>query len=208
MAGEYPGRYRPLIWRFLMKLPENISAYSDLGFSLIWSFFVEVILNLAYFKQLVECILLSWISTTNIRCNRDEFFIVCSQCAVSLRSGHRFSRRWCYSILVRYPVIMIASGAVSSVTGISFRCGFRARRIIRLGNCHDNHDVRKIAYALFDHYHSEFCRHRWWGHSWHVTHPNPPLHIIDCCDGLMKFHDPRLYQHFQSLKVSVGAIKS
>ena len=31
LAGEFPSRYRPLIWRFLMKLPENTVAFSDLG---------------------------------------------------------------------------------------------------------------------------------------------------------------------------------
>jgi hypothetical protein len=29
--GEYPTRYRPLIWRFLLKLPENTQAFTDLG---------------------------------------------------------------------------------------------------------------------------------------------------------------------------------
>lgn len=29
--GEYPDRYRPLIWRFLLRLPENASAFSELG---------------------------------------------------------------------------------------------------------------------------------------------------------------------------------
>jgi hypothetical protein len=29
--GEYPARYRPLVWRFLLKLPENTIAFSDLG---------------------------------------------------------------------------------------------------------------------------------------------------------------------------------
>jgi hypothetical protein len=28
--GEYPDRYRPLIWRFLLRLPENASAFSEL----------------------------------------------------------------------------------------------------------------------------------------------------------------------------------
>jgi hypothetical protein len=30
-AGEYPERYRPLVWRFLLKLPENVSQYCNLG---------------------------------------------------------------------------------------------------------------------------------------------------------------------------------
>lgn len=29
--GEFPARYRPLIWRFLLKLPENTEAFADLG---------------------------------------------------------------------------------------------------------------------------------------------------------------------------------
>jgi hypothetical protein len=31
VIGEYPSRYRPLIWRFLLKLPENSVAFADLG---------------------------------------------------------------------------------------------------------------------------------------------------------------------------------
>lgn len=31
VQGEYPTRYRPLIWRFLLKLPENAQAFTDLS---------------------------------------------------------------------------------------------------------------------------------------------------------------------------------
>ena len=30
-AGRYPAQYRPLIWRFLLQLPENSREFSDLG---------------------------------------------------------------------------------------------------------------------------------------------------------------------------------
>lgn len=30
-VGEFPARYRPLVWRFLLKLPENTSAFAALG---------------------------------------------------------------------------------------------------------------------------------------------------------------------------------
>ena len=30
LNGEFPSRYRPLIWRFLLRLPENTEAFSDL----------------------------------------------------------------------------------------------------------------------------------------------------------------------------------
>jgi hypothetical protein len=32
----------------------------------------------------------------------------------------------------------------------------------------------------------------WWGHSWHATHPNPPVHIVDALDSLLKYLDPKV----------------
>ena len=46
----------------------------------------------------------------------------------------------------------------------------------------------------------------WWGHSWHATHPNPPVHIVDALDALLKYHDSKLYTHLKTLKVSPGII--
>jgi hypothetical protein len=46
----------------------------------------------------------------------------------------------------------------------------------------------------------------WWGHSWHALHPNPPIHIIDAIDGLLKFHDSKLHSHLKSLKVAPGVL--
>tara|TARA_B110000090_G_C13053639_1_gene320540 strand:- start:155 stop:508 length:354 start_codon:yes stop_codon:yes gene_type:complete len=31
--GEFPSRYRPLIWRFLLQLPENMDAYENVQLS-------------------------------------------------------------------------------------------------------------------------------------------------------------------------------
>ena len=31
LSGNYPSKYRPMIWRFLLKLPENTSEFSKLG---------------------------------------------------------------------------------------------------------------------------------------------------------------------------------
>jgi hypothetical protein len=31
--GHYPAKHRPLVWRFLLRLPENTREYSDLGIS-------------------------------------------------------------------------------------------------------------------------------------------------------------------------------
>lgn len=36
ITGEYPSRYRALVWRFLLKLPENASAFSELGTFIDW----------------------------------------------------------------------------------------------------------------------------------------------------------------------------
>jgi len=41
----------------------------------------------------------------------------------------------------------------------------------------------------------------WWGHSWHATHPSPPVHILDALDTLLKYHEVKLYNHFKKLQV-------
>lgn len=46
----------------------------------------------------------------------------------------------------------------------------------------------------------------WWGHSWHATHPNPPVHIIDALDTLLKYHDSKLYAHLKAIKVAPGVL--
>jgi hypothetical protein len=46
----------------------------------------------------------------------------------------------------------------------------------------------------------------WWGHSWHATHPNPPVHIMDALDALLKYHDSKLHAHLKALKVSPGVL--
>lgn len=47
----------------------------------------------------------------------------------------------------------------------------------------------------------------WWGHSWHATHPSPPVHITDSLNDLLKYHDSKLYAHINNkLGISPGLI--
>lgn len=46
----------------------------------------------------------------------------------------------------------------------------------------------------------------WWGHSWHATHPNPPVHIIDALDTLLKYQDSKLHAHLKAIKVAPGVL--
>ncbi len=46
----------------------------------------------------------------------------------------------------------------------------------------------------------------YWGHSWHVTHPNPPIHIIDTLNSLLKLHDIKLYQYLNRFQLVPGII--
>lgn len=41
----------------------------------------------------------------------------------------------------------------------------------------------------------------WWGHSWHATHPSPPVHILDALDTLLKYQEIKLYNHLKKLQV-------
>jgi hypothetical protein len=44
----------------------------------------------------------------------------------------------------------------------------------------------------------------YWGYSWHVTHPQPPVHFIDTFNNLLKLHDLSLYQHFSRYSIIPG----
>ena len=47
----------------------------------------------------------------------------------------------------------------------------------------------------------------WWGHSWHATHPQPPVHIMDCVDSLVHREEPRVHAHLvQKLNISPGVL--
>jgi len=46
----------------------------------------------------------------------------------------------------------------------------------------------------------------WWGHSWHATHPNPPVHIVDAIDTLLRYQEAKLHAHLKRLGVFPGVI--
>lgn len=46
----------------------------------------------------------------------------------------------------------------------------------------------------------------WWGHSWHATHPSPPVHITDTFDALLKFYDSKLHAHMRRLEAAPGLV--
>jgi hypothetical protein len=46
----------------------------------------------------------------------------------------------------------------------------------------------------------------WWGHSWQVTFPNSPVHIIDCVDTLIYAQQPIVYQHLVDIGMSPGVL--
>jgi hypothetical protein len=46
----------------------------------------------------------------------------------------------------------------------------------------------------------------WWGYSWHATFPNPPIHITDGIDQLLRYQDDVLHAHLRRLNVSPGLV--
>jgi hypothetical protein len=44
----------------------------------------------------------------------------------------------------------------------------------------------------------------YWGYSWHVTHPNPPIHFIDTWNQLLKLHEFTIFNHFTKLNIIPG----
>lgn len=41
--GHYPEKYRVFIWRFLLQLPENTAAFSDLGIHRVMEFYLLIL---------------------------------------------------------------------------------------------------------------------------------------------------------------------
>lgn len=46
----------------------------------------------------------------------------------------------------------------------------------------------------------------WWGYSWHVTFPHPPVHITKAIDTILALHDENLHSHMTLLGASPGLL--
>ena len=151
VSGEFPERHRTLIWRILLRLPENTDAYSDL---------VRRGVHPAY-KRLSE--------------------------RYPLRSRRIFSRLQavCSQLAHWAPVLADASYLPQVVFPF----------VVVFGN--DELAALEATMTLL----------MWWGHSWHATHPQPPVHIMDCVDSLVYKEEPRVHAHLvQKLNMSPGVL--
>ncbi len=151
ISGQFPERHRTLIWRILLRLPENTDAYSDL---------VRRGVHPAY-KSLSE--------------------------RYPLRSRRIFSRLQsvCSQLAHWAPVLAEASYLPQVVFPF----------VVVFGS--DEMAALEATMTLL----------MWWGHSWHATHPQPPVHIMDCVDSLVHKEEPRAHAHLvQKLNISPGVL--
>jgi hypothetical protein len=148
--GEFPSRYRPIIYRFLLRFPENSDAFTDLAKRGTHPAYQDL-----YAKYPVQ--------SKSIFTRLQN---LCSQLA-----------HWC-------PVL----GDAPYLPAMVFPF------VILFGN--DELAALELSMTLM----------MWWGHSWHAAHPNPPVHILDGLDALLKFHDLKLHTHLHRLGVSIGIL--
>jgi hypothetical protein len=148
--GEFPGRHRPLIWRLLLKLPENSVAFSDL---------VRRDIHPSY-KNLYE-----------------RYPIRARRLYVRLQSVCSHLAHWS-------PIF----GEVTYIPSIVFP-------FVLLFGSDELAALESVMTILM-----------WWGFSWQVTFPNPPINIVDAIDSLLKFHDVRLYSFLLKLDISPGLL--
>ena len=135
--GEFPTKHRTLIWRYLLKLPENTQSFSDL---------VRRGIHPAYAKLNEKYPLRSRRIYARLQ-------NVCSQLAhwaPILAESH-----WLPQLV--FPFVMVFGGD-------ELACLEACMTVV--------------------------C---WWGSTWHATHPNPPIHIVDTLDALIKKAEPRLH---------------
>lgn len=148
--GEFPDHHRPLIWRLLLKLPENSVAFSDL---------VRCDIHPSY-KNLFE-----------------RYPIAARRLFVRLQSVCSHLAHWS-------PIF----GEVSYIPSIVFP-------FVLLFGADELAALESVMTILM-----------WWGFSWQVTFPNPPINIVDSIDSLLKLHDVKLYSFFLRLDTSPGLL--
>lgn len=145
---RYPAAYRPLIWRFLTKLPENESIFVDLITRPIHEAFVNLF---------------------------DAY-------PVSDPRIFRRLQRVCSAIAHWSPIF----GEVDYLVQLLFPF------IIMFGSDELAAFETTLTILLY------------WGYSWQVTYPHPPLHVTDVMDQLLELHDNTLYRHLYKLEAPPG----
>ena len=46
----------------------------------------------------------------------------------------------------------------------------------------------------------------YWGYSWNTLFPNPPLHVTNAIDSILRLHDIVLYNHLKKYEVTPGTL--
>jgi hypothetical protein len=147
---EFPVRYRQVIWRYLLKLPENAAAFAELS----------------------------------LRGPHPAFETLHDKYPV--RSRRLFSRLegTCSQLAHWAPIF----GEVSYLPQLVFPF------IIVYGV--DELATLETAMTIL----------MWWGHSWHATYPQPPIHVVDAIDHMLKLADPKLHKFMSAHNAPPGLV--
>ncbi len=148
--GEYPERHRAIIWRYLLRLPENTVAYSDLVRRGVHPTFTDLFIKYPVRQRRIF--------------NRLQN--ICSQL------GH-----WT-------PIM----GELSYLPSLCFP-------FLLVYNVDEQAALETVMTILM-----------WWGYSWHVTFPNPPVHICDSFSVILKMYDSKLHSHLLSIDASPAVL--
>lgn len=145
---EFPPRYRQVIWRYLLKLPENTVAFADL-----------------------------------VKQGPHRAFDTLHN-KYPVRSRRLFNRLLgtCSSLAHWSPIF----GEIAYLPQFvfPFTVVFGVDELATL----------ETVMTIF----------MWWGHSWHATYPQPPVHIVDAVDSLLRLHDTKLHSHMCKRNAPAG----
>lgn len=187
--SEYPGRYRPLIWRFLLQLPENIDAYEGLSSQGMHQEYCD--LSRTY--PISDTVVLERLAR------------VCS------------ALTWWSPVFLEFPnlpqmvfpfVVIYGSDELSAVESIiseyySLLCIYPDHSLLLCDNdeyANTNSSPLSPSIHILPSFHVLLVGvFMYWGYSFFVSYPAEPKHIYDTLDKLLDIHDKRLKYHLDSL---------
>lgn len=127
--------------------------------------------------------------------------IICTVCIPSLPTGYSLgcmglAASWHIGLLYleRFETLLKKFFLMVYLFQLSYIPAFVFPFIVLFGN--DELSTLEICMTIL----------MWWGYSWHATFPNPPIHITEAIDQLLRHHDDTLYAHLRRLGVSPGLV--
>ena len=147
---EFPVRYRQVIWRYLLKLPENAAAFAELS----------------------------------LRGPHPAFEALHDKYPVRSRRLYTRLESTCSQLAHWAPIF----GEVSYLPQLVFP-------FIIVYGVDELATLETVMTILM-----------WWGYSWHATYPQPPIHVVDAMDQMLKLTDPKLHKFMSAHNAPSGLV--